>query len=156
MGRYEGGGKHPADLDEAVPPRERLDRGRAAGVQPGSLLGPLDHDRLPGPCPSGLGRQTCRRSGRLLQGIRPGVGWDLVDTQITTLTTSSQIQPYVDADAMSNVYTVWTGSRNGSSNPDIFYDTRLRQTWAGNSPLVYSATGTTNSVQQYTGYRHQE
>ena len=86
----------------------------------------------------------------------PGVGWDLVDTQITTLTTSSQIQPYVDADAMSNVYTVWTDSRNGSSNPDIFYDTRMRGTWAGNTPLVYSATDTTNSVQQYPGIAHDE
>ena len=98
-----------------------------------------------------------RRSGNdiFYKEYTPGVGWDPLDTQITT-NASSQIQPYVDADPRSNVYTVWTDSRNGSSNPDIFYDARTAGTWAGNTPLVYSATDTTNSVQQYPGIAHDQ
>ena len=85
----------------------------------------------------------------------PGVGWDLSDTQIT-LNASSQIQPYVDVDPVSNVYTVWTDLRNGANNPDIFYDTRKAGVWAGNTPLVYSATDTTNSVQRFPGIAHDD
>jgi hypothetical protein len=98
-----------------------------------------------------------RRSGNdiFYKEYIPGVGWDPLDTQIT-FNASSQIQPFVDADPMSNVYTVWTDSRNGSSDPDIFYDTRRMGTWAGNTPLVYAATDTSNSVQQAPGIVHDE
>ena len=84
----------------------------------------------------------------------PGTGWG-VDTRVTVNTTS-QLQPYVDADPMGNVYTVWTDLRNGSSNFDIFYDTRQNGTWVGNTPLVYAATDTTNSVQRFPGIVHDD
>jgi hypothetical protein len=85
----------------------------------------------------------------------PGVGWDALDTRVTT-NTFSQIQPYVDADAMGNVYTVWTDLRNGSANFDIFYDTRKGGVWAGNTPLVSAASDTSNSMQQYPGIAHDD
>jgi hypothetical protein len=85
----------------------------------------------------------------------PGVGWDALDSRITT-NNFSQIQPYVDADPVANVYTVWTDLRNGSSNLDIFYDTRKGGVWAGNTPLVYAATDTTNSDQQLPGIAHDD
>jgi hypothetical protein len=85
----------------------------------------------------------------------PGVGWDALDTRVTA-NTFSQIQPYVDADAMGNVYTVWTDLRNGSTNFDIFYDTRKGGVWAGNTPLVSAASDTSNSMQQYPGIAHDD
>ena len=85
----------------------------------------------------------------------PGVGWDALDTRVTT-NTFSQIQPYVDADAMGNVYTVWTDLRNGSTNFDIFYDTRNAGVWAGNTALVSAASDTSNSMQQYPGIAHDD
>lgn len=85
----------------------------------------------------------------------PGVGWDAIDTQVT-LNTSSQIQPYVDADPRDNVYAVWTDLRNGASNPDIYYDSRLSGTWTGNFSLVGAGTDTTNSVQRFPGITHDE
>lgn len=85
----------------------------------------------------------------------PGIGWDAIDTRIT-LNASSQIQPYVDADPRGNVYTVWTDLRNGSSNPDIYYDTRQNGTWVGNTSLVGAGTDTTNSVQRFPGIVHDE
>ncbi|TMQ59981.1 MAG: T9SS type A sorting domain-containing protein [Candidatus Eisenbacteria bacterium] len=85
----------------------------------------------------------------------PGVGWAAVDTRVTA-NASSQIQPFVDADPIANVYTVWTDLRNGSSNPDIFYDTRQGGTWVGNTPLVYAATDTSNSVQRFPGIAHDD
>jgi len=84
----------------------------------------------------------------------PGTGWG-ADTRVT-LNATSQIQPYVDADAVGNVYAVWTDLRNGSSNPDIFYDTRQKGAWVGNTPLVWAATDTTNSVQRFPGIVHDE
>ncbi len=85
----------------------------------------------------------------------PGPGWDAVDTRIT-VSASTQIQPYVDADPRGNVYTVWTDLRNGSTNPDIYYDTRQNGTWAGNTSLVGAASDTTNSVQRLPGIVHDE
>jgi len=85
----------------------------------------------------------------------PGTGWDALDTRIT-LNASSQIQPYVDADPRGNVYTVWTDLRNGSSNPDIYYDTRNNGTWAGNTSLVGAASDTSNSVQRFPGIVHDD
>ena len=85
----------------------------------------------------------------------PGVGWDAIDTQVT-LNTSSQIQPYVDADPRDNAYVVWTDSRNGASNPDIFFDTRQHGTWVGNLSIVGAGTDTTNSVQRFPGVVHDE
>jgi len=85
----------------------------------------------------------------------PGTGWDPIDTQVT-LNTASQIQPYVDADPRDNVYMVWTDSRNGASNPDIYYDTRRNGTWAGNLSIVGAGTDTTNSVQRFPGIVHDE
>jgi hypothetical protein len=85
----------------------------------------------------------------------PGVGWDPVDTRVT-VNAASQIQPYVDADPRGNVYTVWTDLRNGSSNPDIYYDTRQNGTWVGNTSLVGAGTDTTNSVQRFPGIVHDD
>jgi hypothetical protein len=85
----------------------------------------------------------------------PGTGWAASDSRVTT-NSSSQIQPYVDADPKGNVYTVWTDLRNGSSNPDIFYDTRQAGTWVGNTALVWAATDTTNSVQRFPGIVHDD
>lgn len=85
----------------------------------------------------------------------PGVGWDASDTRLT-VNSFSQIQPYVDADPMGNVYTVWTDLRNGSTNFDIYYDSRLGSVWQGDTPLVYAATDTTNSVQRFPGIAHNE
>jgi len=83
----------------------------------------------------------------------PGTGWDAVDTRLT-VNNSAQIEPQVDADPMSNAYVVWTDSRNGSSNPDIFYKERKGGTWAAEVPLVYAATDTTNSVQHFPAITH--
>jgi hypothetical protein len=85
----------------------------------------------------------------------PGVGWDAIDTQVT-LNASSQIQPYVDADPRGNVYAVWTDLRNGSNNPDIYYDTRQGGSWVGNTSLVGAGTDTTNSVQRFPGIVHDD
>lgn len=82
----------------------------------------------------------------------PGTGWG-ADTRVTT-NTSSQTQPYVDADPLDNVYVVWTDSRNG--NLDIFYNSRQLGVWTGETPLVYSATDPTNSAQQYPGIAHDD
>ncbi len=81
------------------------------------------------------------------------MGWDAIDTRVT-VNSSTQIQPYADADAGGNVYLVWTDLRNGSSNPDIYFDSRLFGTWQGNTALVWAATDTTNSVQRYPGIAH--
>jgi hypothetical protein len=83
----------------------------------------------------------------------PGVGWDAVDTRLT-VNASSQIEPQVDADPMDNAYVVWTDSRNGSGNPDIFYKERKGGSWASEIPLVYAATDTTNSVQHFPAITH--
>jgi hypothetical protein len=85
----------------------------------------------------------------------PGAGWDALDTRVT-VNASAQTQPYVDADPLGNVYTVWTDSRNGASNPDIYYDTRQTGVWVGNTPLVYSATDPSNSVQRFPGIVHDD
>jgi hypothetical protein len=83
----------------------------------------------------------------------PGVGWDAVDTRLT-VNASAQIEPQVDADPMDNVYVVWTDSRNGSSNPDIFFKERKGGVWASETPLVYAATDPSNSVQHFPGITH--
>ncbi|MGE5176491.1 MAG: FlgD immunoglobulin-like domain containing protein, partial [Hyphomicrobiales bacterium] len=83
----------------------------------------------------------------------PGVGWDAVDTRIT-INTSSQIEPQVDADPNDNVYLVWTDTRNGSSNPDIYYAERKGGVWAPEISLVGAGTDTTNSVQHFPGITH--
>lgn len=83
----------------------------------------------------------------------PGPGWDAVDTRLT-VNTASQIQPQADADPMDNVYVVWTDSRASASNPDIYYMERKAGVWGAETPLVYSATDPTNSVQQYPGIVH--
>ncbi len=85
----------------------------------------------------------------------PGVGWNAIDTQVT-VNASSQIQPYVDADPRGNVYAVWTDLRNGSNNPDIYYDTRQNGSWVGNTSLVGAGTDTTNSVQRFPGIVHDD
>jgi hypothetical protein len=85
----------------------------------------------------------------------PGAGWDAVDTRIT-VSSAPQNQPSIDSDAGGNVLLVWTDLRNGSSNPDIFYDVHQSGVWKGNTPLVYSATDTTNSVQRYPGIAHDQ
>ena len=83
----------------------------------------------------------------------PGVGWDAVDTRLT-VNNSLQSDPQADADPMSNVYVVWTDSRNGTSNPDIFYKERKTGTWGAETPLVYAATDTTNSRQRFPAITH--
>jgi hypothetical protein len=83
----------------------------------------------------------------------PGTGWDAVDTRLT-VNTSAQIEPQVDSDPMDNAYVVWTDSRNGSGNPDIFYKERKAGSWAAEIPLVYAATDTTNSIQHFPAITH--
>lgn len=83
----------------------------------------------------------------------PAGGWDLVDTRLT-INASSQIQPQVNADPMDNAYVVWTDSRAGASNPDIWYMERKAGVWGPEQALVYSATDPTNSVQQFPGIVH--
>jgi len=85
----------------------------------------------------------------------PGTGWSPLDTRVT-VNSSSQIQPFVDADPRDNVYAVWTDSRNGANNPDIFYDTRQGGTWVGNTSIVGAGTDTTNSVQRFPGIVHDD
>lgn len=83
----------------------------------------------------------------------PGVGWDPVDTRIT-VNSASQIEPQVDADPMNNAYLVWTDSRNGSSNPDIYYAERQGGLWQPEVSIVGAGTDTTNSVQHFPGITH--
>jgi len=83
----------------------------------------------------------------------PGVGWDAVDTRLTAQT-AAQIEPQVDSDPKDNAYVVWTDSRNGSSNPDIFYKERKGGVWGADTPLVYAATDTTNSIQHFPAITH--
>lgn len=83
----------------------------------------------------------------------PGVGWDAVDTRLT-VNTALQLEPQVDADPMNNVYVVWTDSRNGSGNPDIFFKERKGGAWDVDTPLVWAATDTTNSIQQFPAITH--
>jgi hypothetical protein len=83
----------------------------------------------------------------------PGAGWDAADTRLTVQATG-QIEPQVDADPVDNAYVVWTDSRNGSSNPDIFYKERKGGVWGADVPLVYAATDTTNSVQHFPAITH--
>ena len=83
----------------------------------------------------------------------PGTGWSAVDTRLT-VNAATQTEPSADADPMSNVYLVWTDQRNGSGNPDIFYKERKGGVWQTEVPLVYAATDTTNSVQQFPTIAH--
>jgi len=85
----------------------------------------------------------------------PGTGWDPIDTQVT-LNTASRSSPTWTPTRATNVYMVWTDSRNGASNPDIYYDTRKNGTWAGNLSIVGAGTDTTNSVQRFPGIVHDE
>ena len=86
---------------------------------------------------------------------RPGIGWDALDTRIT-VNSSPQIQPFVDADPRDNVYAVWTDSRNGANNPDIYYDTRQGGTWVGNTSIVGAGSDSTNSIQRFPGIVHDD
>ena len=85
----------------------------------------------------------------------PGVGWDEVDTQVT-LNSASQIQPYVDADPMGNLYVVWTDLRNGSAvNWDIYYKDRRDGVWGGEIQLVGNPTdGGLSVTQRLPGITH--
>jgi hypothetical protein len=83
----------------------------------------------------------------------PGVGWDPVDTRIT-VNSSSQLEPQVDADPLDNVYLVWTDTRNGASNPDIYYAERKGGVWQPDVSLVGAGTDTTNSVQHLPAITH--
>ena len=84
---------------------------------------------------------------------RPGIGWDAADTRVT-VNTATQSEPSVDADPQSNVYVVWTDQRNGSSNPDIFYEERKAGIWQPEVALVSATSDTTNSVQQFPAITH--
>jgi len=83
----------------------------------------------------------------------PGVGWDAVDTRLT-VHTSAQIEPQVDVDPMDNVYVVWTDSRNGSSNPDLFYKERKGGVWQAETPIVDATSDPSNSVQHFPAITH--
>lgn len=84
----------------------------------------------------------------------PATGWDPADLQLT-VNTSSQIQPYADADPMSNVYVVWTDTRNGANNPDIYYKDRKDGVWSSDFQLVGNNTdGNANAIQRYPGLTH--
>jgi hypothetical protein len=83
----------------------------------------------------------------------PSAGWDLVDTRLT-VNSFSQIEPQVDADPMDNVYVVWTDSRAGSSNPDIWYMERKLGIWGPETALVSTNSDPTNSPQRFPGIFH--
>jgi hypothetical protein len=83
----------------------------------------------------------------------PGVGWDPVDTRLTTQA-SIQSEPQVDTDPLNNIYVVWSDQRNGGSNQDIFYRQRIGGVWDPEMSLVGAATDTTNQVQQFPGITH--
>lgn len=83
----------------------------------------------------------------------PGVGWDPVDTRIT-VNSFSQLEPQADADPIDNVYLVWTDTRNGASNPDIYYAERKGGVWQPEVSLVGAGTDTTNSVQHLASITH--
>ncbi len=83
----------------------------------------------------------------------PGTGWDPADVRLT-VQSATQGEPNADADPMDNVYVVWTDQRNGSLNPDIFYKERKGGIWQPDVPIVYAATDTTNSIQQFPGIAH--
>jgi len=85
----------------------------------------------------------------------PGVGWDAVDTQLTTQPGSNQTEPYVDADPMGNVYVVWQDQRNGASNPDIYYKDRKGGAWSSDLELVSNLTdGNMSVIQRQPGITH--
>lgn len=84
----------------------------------------------------------------------PGIGWDAVDTRLTT-NTANQSQPYVDADPLGNVYVVWTDQRNGASNPDIYYKERKGGAWSTDMALVWNGTdGNLSAIQRFPGITH--
>lgn len=84
----------------------------------------------------------------------PGSGWDPTDVQVTT-DPASQTQPYADADPMGNVYVVWTDTRNGTNNPDIFYKNRLGGAWYPSLELVSNQTdNNANAIQRFPGITH--
>ena len=83
----------------------------------------------------------------------PATGWDATDTRLT-VNTATQSEPNVDADPRSNVYVVWTDQRNGTSNPDIFYEERKGGLWQPDVPIVSAASDTSNSVQQFPAITH--
>jgi hypothetical protein len=83
----------------------------------------------------------------------PGVGWDAVDTRLTTQN-NIQSEPQVDTDPRNNVYVVWSDQRNGAGNQDIFYRQRMGGVWDPEMSLVGAATDTTNQVQQFPGITH--
>ena len=84
----------------------------------------------------------------------PATGWDAVDTRLTT-NSFNQLDPQVDADAMNDVYVVWSDQRNGASNQDIFYRHRHAGTWDTELDLVGPAD-TTNQIQEKAGIAHDE
>jgi flagellar hook capping protein FlgD len=83
----------------------------------------------------------------------PILGWDPVDTRIT-VNSASQTEPQVDTDPLDNAYVVWTDTRNGTSNPDIYYKNRLLGVWGPETSLVGAGTDTTNSLQRYPTITH--
>jgi flagellar hook capping protein FlgD len=83
----------------------------------------------------------------------PGTGWSAAETRLT-VDPATQTDPTTDADPRSNVYLVWTDQRNGPSNFDIYYKERKGGVWQPEVPLVYSATDTSNSVQQFPTITH--
>jgi hypothetical protein len=83
----------------------------------------------------------------------PATGWNATDVRLTT-NSATQSEPIVDADPMDNLYVVWTDQRNGTTNPDIFYQERKLGVWQGDVPLVSAASDTSNSVQQFPTITH--
>ena len=83
----------------------------------------------------------------------PATGWSATDVRLT-VNTATQSEPVIDSDPMSNLYVVWTDQRNGTGNPDIYYQERKGNTWQGDVPLVSAASDTTNSMQQFPTIVH--
>jgi hypothetical protein len=83
----------------------------------------------------------------------PGTGWSGTDVRLT-VNSATQSEPVVDADPRDNLYVVWTDQRNGTGNPDIFYQERQLGVWTGDIPLVSAASDTTNSMQQFPSITH--
>jgi len=84
---------------------------------------------------------------------RPVLGWNVLDTRLT-VNSATQSEPSLDADPQSNVYVVWTDQRNGTTNPDIFYEERKGGIWQPEVAVVSAESDTTDSVQQFPTITH--
>lgn len=83
----------------------------------------------------------------------PGTGWDPADVRLTTQA-ANQTEPNVDADPANNAYVVWKDLRNGSADPDIYFQQRTAGVWGGEVMLVGANSDTTHSLQESATITH--